>query len=317
MTGQPKSYHQQAEETVALKGKTRRLKAVESESRRTSEALRKSELLMRAINVSARDAVLMMDAEGRVSYWNPAAERIFGYTSDEALGRNLHSLLSPQHYRRLFEAAFPEFQRSGCGNNVEKALQKNGEEFPVELSLAGVQLHDGWHAVGIIRDISDRELSDKTLRESEDKFKTYMEKAPLGIFVADHTGRCLEANQAACRMSGYAEEELLKLSLQDFLAPDFSDVGMASFKKLKTEGRIDGDLMVRGKNGEAFWINLVATTIDHGRVLAYCQDITKRKQTEGEIQKMAYHDALTGLPNRKLFSDRLGIALAQARRDPD
>jgi len=211
---------------------------------------------------------------------------------------------------------------SNRGNNHEIEQQRKGrrQDSSGKRQVQGgrrdsVQLHDGWHAVGIIRDISNRELSDKALRESEDKFRTYMEKAPLGIFVADHTGRCLEANQAACRMSGYTEEELLELSLQDFLAPDFSGVGMASFKKLKTEGRVDGDLMVRGKNGKNFWINLVATTIGPDRVLAYCQDITRRKQTEEEIQKMAYHDALTGLPNRKLFSDRLGIALAQARRD--
>lgn len=320
MTDQPKTNRQQAEETVALKGKIRKLKVVESESDRAGEALRKSELLMRAINVSARDAVLMMDVEGRISYWNPAADRIFGYTSEEAIGRSLHSMLAPQHYRKLFETAFPEFQRSGCGNCIEKtlrrkALRKNGEEFPVELSLASVQLHDGWHAVGIIRDISDRDLSDKTLRESEDKFRAYMEKAPLGIFVADHTGRYVEVNRAACRMSGYTEEELLELSIPDFLAPDFLGMWMASFEKLKTEGHSDVDLMVRRKNGEAFWINLVSTTIDHDRVLAFCQDITNRKQAEAEIQQMAYHDSLTGLPNRKLFSDRMGVALAQARRD--
>jgi diguanylate cyclase (GGDEF)-like protein/PAS domain S-box-containing protein len=133
--------------------------------------------------------------------------------------------------------------------------------------------------------------------------------------VADHTGRYVEVNRAACRMSGYTEEELLELSIPDFLAPDFLSMGMASFEKLKTEGHSGVDLMVRRKNGETFWINLVSTTIEHDRVLAFCQDITKRKQAEEEIQQMAYHDSLTGLPNRKLFSDRMGVALAQARRD--
>lgn len=105
-----------------------------TEYKRADAALRQSELLMRAINESTQDAILMMDVEGRISYWNTAADRIFGYTSDEALGQSLHYLLAPQHYHELFEAAYPEFQRSGHGHTVGQTLQltalrKSGEEF--------------------------------------------------------------------------------------------------------------------------------------------------------------------------------------------
>ncbi|MCF8026328.1 MAG: diguanylate cyclase [Desulfobacteraceae bacterium] len=166
---------------------------------RSERKLRENESLVRAINESAQDAIVVMDANGRISYWNPAAERIFDYTDDEAIGKDLHSMLAPSRYKKSYEAAFPKFQRSGRGDVIGKtlelkALRKSGEEFSMELSLSGVQLEDRWHAVGIIRDISER------------------------------------------------------------------------------------------------------------------------KEAEETIRQMAYHDSLTGLPNRKLFSDRLGIALAQAER---
>lgn len=132
--------------------------------------LRENELLMRAINDSAQDAIVMMDTGGRISYWNPAAYHIFGYTNDEAIGQDLHSMLAPLRYKKLYEAALLKFQRSGRGDVVGKtlelkALRKNGEEFSMELSLSGVQLEHGWHAVGIIRDISERKQAEETIRQ--------------------------------------------------------------------------------------------------------------------------------------------------------
>jgi len=132
--------------------------------------LRENELLLRAINESAQDAIVMMDTEGRISYWNPAAGHIFGYTNDEAIGKSLHSMLAPSRYKKLYDAALMKFQQSGRGDAVGKtlelkALRKSGEEFSMELSLSVVQLKDGWHAVGIIRDISERKQAEETIRQ--------------------------------------------------------------------------------------------------------------------------------------------------------
>ncbi|MFO7859929.1 MAG: PAS domain S-box protein [Desulfosalsimonas sp.] len=152
------------------------LEAVAEKQKRAGETLRQSESMMRAISESAQDAIVMMDVEGRISYWNPAAGRTFGYTNNEALGRKLHHLLAPQRYQDLHQNAFPEFQRSGRGGAIGKTLQlnalrKTGEEFPIELSLSSLHLGDGWHAIGIIRDITDRIQAQKALEESEEKFR--------------------------------------------------------------------------------------------------------------------------------------------------
>ena len=132
-----------------------------TERKHAEEALQESESRMRAITDSAQDAILMMDPEGLISYWNPAAERILGYTSVEAMGQKLHALIVPAHYQEAHHAAFPLFQQSGQGAAVGKTLdlearRKDGEEISVQLSLSAIQIKGAWHAVGILRDITER-----------------------------------------------------------------------------------------------------------------------------------------------------------------
>ena len=106
--------------------------------KQAEEALRESELRMRSIAYSAQDAILMMDSAGLVSYWNPAAEHILGYTRTEAIGQNLHSFLVPPRYHAAHQAAFPTFRKTGQGAAVGKTLdlearRKDGTEISVQL----------------------------------------------------------------------------------------------------------------------------------------------------------------------------------------
>ena len=135
---------------------------------RMAEALRASESRMRAITDSAQDAILMMDARGDISYWNPAAERVLGYSSSEALGRNVHAFIVPSRYQPAHRAAFPHFQRTGEGAAIGKtlelhALRKDGVEITVALSLSALQIHEEWHAVGIMRDITAQKQAEMEL----------------------------------------------------------------------------------------------------------------------------------------------------------
>jgi PAS domain S-box-containing protein len=129
------------------------------------DALVESEARIRAITNAARDAIVMMDPHGAVAYWNPAAERIFGYTEEEARGRNLHDILVPRRYHDAHQAGFAGFQLTGQGDSINKtlevaALHKDGHQIPVELALSSVHFLEGWYTVGIIRDITDRVQSE-------------------------------------------------------------------------------------------------------------------------------------------------------------
>ncbi len=141
------------------------------EQKRTEEALQNSEARLKTITDCAQDAIIMMDAQGFVSYWNPAAETILGYASDEAMGRAVHQLLMPARYIKDFEASFPEFQRTGQGNAVGKitdlySLKKNGQEIPVELALSSVFIDGQWHAIGIVRDITEKKEAQEKLQRN-------------------------------------------------------------------------------------------------------------------------------------------------------
>lgn len=141
-----------------------------AEDNNTQKALKESETLLQKITGSTLDAVLMMGPDGTISFWNPAAEKIFGYSREEALGQDLHLLLAPQRYMASFRESFSLFQQTGQGNAINntlelEALRKDGQEIPIELSLSVLKLADGWHAVGIIRDITERKLSEKKIAD--------------------------------------------------------------------------------------------------------------------------------------------------------
>lgn len=120
-----------------------------------------SEKKFKSISESAKDAIIMMGSQGDISFWNQAAQDIFGYTEEEALGQNLHQLLSPPAYHDEQAQKFPHFRKTGQGTAIGKTLElegrrKDGTIFPVELSVSSFKLEGDWHAVGIVRDISER-----------------------------------------------------------------------------------------------------------------------------------------------------------------
>lgn len=119
------------------------------------------ESVLQAITDSVKDAILMMNPEGAVTFWNPAATKIWGYLPDEVLGKHLHNLLIPGRYQERYKSAIPRFVSTGHGDAVGKslelfALHKDGSEITVDLSLSSVFLDGGWHAVGIVRDITEK-----------------------------------------------------------------------------------------------------------------------------------------------------------------
>ncbi len=141
-----------------------------AERERSEQALRESEERFRNMAASAQDAIISMDNEGRIAYWNEAAEAMFGCEATEAVGRDVHELLAPPHYTEEIGPAFDAWKQTGRGNAVGKtrellALKKDGSSFPVELSLASVQFHGQWNAVGMVRDITARKKAEAELNE--------------------------------------------------------------------------------------------------------------------------------------------------------
>lgn len=132
-----------------------------AERKKAENALMESESKLRSITDTANDSIILIDNEGLISYWNPSAERMFGYSKEEIEGRNI-SIIIPEKHSEEHKTAFYRFANTGHirhlgGKSYEiTAVRKNGREFPIELSVSGVMLQGRWHAAGIIRDITDR-----------------------------------------------------------------------------------------------------------------------------------------------------------------
>ena len=144
----------------------------ESETRRrrrkVEEDLRESEIKIAAIAAAATDAIVMIDGRGIISYWNPAALRIFGHDEKAALRQPLTDLLIPRQYHKLFKSGMKKFLRRsgarGTGHVMElQAIRKDGDEFPVEISLSPIRVKNQWHAVAIMRDITQRKRQEEEL----------------------------------------------------------------------------------------------------------------------------------------------------------
>jgi PAS domain S-box-containing protein len=183
-------------------------------------ALSENEALLKTITDSAQDAIIMMDADGKVSFWNQAASNLFGYAEEEILGKHLHDTLVPERYHKAHHKAFPKFQRTGTGKAIGKTLEfditrKSGETIPVELSLTSILYKGSWHAVGIVRDIGERKKAEKALKESEINFRNLFESMDDMIFVIDTRGKIFFTNSAVSRKLGYSFEELWTMHLLD------------------------------------------------------------------------------------------------------
>jgi diguanylate cyclase (GGDEF)-like protein/PAS domain S-box-containing protein len=144
--------------------------AVAINNAETADDLKRSEEKFHKISSSAQDAIIMMDSNGKISYWNPASERILGYTVDEALGSDLHSLIIPPLHYEAFIKGFENFKKTGEGLVIGKtmvlsALKKDKTEFPMEVSISAVKIGAEWNSIGIIRDISERKKFEETIRE--------------------------------------------------------------------------------------------------------------------------------------------------------
>lgn len=140
----------------------------ETVAERTAE-LQEREEIMRRMTGAANDAVVMIDEHDAVTFWNQAAEKIFGYAAEEVMGRSLHDLIMPERYRGQYAPAFANFSETGTGQFVGEtrevaAQRRDGSEFPAELSLSAVKVRGGWRAIGLARDISDRKRAEEALK---------------------------------------------------------------------------------------------------------------------------------------------------------
>src|SRR5918993_3430240 len=297
--------------------------------RQRDEKLRKSEARYRTVLDAAFDAIVTITPEGIVRWFNRGAERIFDHKAEEVLGQQV-TLLMPERYRELCVAGLQRYLRTGearvVGGTTELVgLRKDGSEFPMEMSL-GETHEDGQRLfTGIIRDITERKRFEEALERLSRQHGMVLEAAGEGIFGLDLHGNVTFVNPAGSDMTGWSSQDLLSQPMHNLVhhtKPDGTPYPSeecpiyAAFTTGTTHSR-DDEVFWR-KDGTSFPVEYTSSPIFEdgeivGAVVTF-RDITERKVLEQQLQHQAFHDVLTGLPNRALFMDRLERALTRANR---
>ncbi|MFA6544471.1 MAG: PAS domain S-box protein, partial [Limisphaerales bacterium] len=288
--------------------------AVDRRAKRAAEAaLRASEERARAITESAQDAILTMDTQGRVSFWNPAAERIFGYTRAEAVGQKLHDLIAPARYHDAFHAAFPAFQQTGqgavMGRTVDlEACRKDGREISVQLSLSAIHMEDGWNAMGIIRDATERKAAEAALRQAGAYNRSLIEASLDPLVTIGPDGRITDVNGATEAATGRTRRELIGTDFSNY----FTDPGQAraGYQQVFRDQSVrDYPLELRHRDGRVIPVLYNASVYrdEAGQVIgvfAAARDISGLKQAEEHLRLQGA--ALAAAANEVVITDRSG-----------
>jgi diguanylate cyclase (GGDEF)-like protein/PAS domain S-box-containing protein len=296
---------------------------------RSKEAIRQSEESKRLLLHAAGEGILGVDATGQLTFVNPAALRMLGFAEEEMLGQKVHALIHHSHkdgsnYPVEECPMYASYTKATKSRATEEVLwRKDGSSFPVEYSSMPI-IRDGkiMGAVVTFRDIAKRRQTEGALRRSEERYRTIIENIEDGYFEVDLAGTFTFVNDAQCRIVGTPREQLLGKNNRAYTSEEEAKKLYQLFSGIYITGEpVKGFAFeYKKRDGTMAFTELTASLIRNAEdkpigFRGISRDVTERKHAEEKIQQMAYHDSLTGLPNRKLFSDRLGIVLAQAQRN--
>jgi len=262
------------------------------------------------------DAVLLVDGEGRIKRANAAAVKMCN-SEAPLIGQRCYEVL---HHRTemLSDCAHCAARVEGRPSSQEVYVDYCGawrvlSAYPVNANEDG-----SYNAVIVTRDISERKEMEIALRESEARYRKLVELAPDAIGIHQH-GRWTYMNPAGVRLLGASfDTEIVGQRVLEVVHPDDEHVARDMFRLIEQKERQPFvELRIRTLDGQMRYAEVSGADVSIGEepaTLVIGHDITDRKTAEARLEHMASHDDLTGLPNRTLFFDRLGQALAQARR---
>lgn len=274
---------------------------------------------LKIITESSLDAIILMDNSGNITFWNPAAETLLGYSNEEAIGHNLHKLLAPAKYLEDQEKAFEIFRQTGDGPVINKVLEleavsKDGKEISVELSISRIKIDNIWNALGFIRDISQRKQAEISLQRSERKFQNLIENINDVVYEVDTQGNIKFISSPIERIIGYKPEEIIGKNFLDFVGEN-AEYLKKRLLLLNEKPEINNDYKVKSKSGEDRWVRLsTKAIIRNGKLVGgtgTLVDITPTKLIELELQKSEalYRSIMQATPDTITITDLNGHIL--------
>ena len=298
-----------------------------------SQSLRDSEQRYRMLAESISDVIFSTDSRLSANYVSPSVRSVLGYQADWIIKNGWSAIIANRQqlvgFYALMERIGQVLDEPGklaalrdeipTQLFVFDCLHADGHKIPVELRLVLVwDEHGGFEGVlGVGRDISQQRRAEKDLRMAA----TVFEHSTSAILITDPAGYIVQANDAFTRVSGYEVCDVLD-QVASVLTVEGEQQGHLRYilSQLHQYGTWEGEAWLKRRSGEDYpaWVGITAVVDDEGDLASYVcffTDISERKASEQHIHRLAYYDALTHLPNRTLFQDRLHSALQQAERE--
>lgn len=283
-----------------------------TEKKKAQEALQESELKNRLIMNAALDAIITIDYKGLITFWNPQAEKIFGWKEKEVLGKQLTDYIIPHYHKSGHEKGMERYRQTGKGPALNKimelpAVNKDGKEFPIELSIIPVKQGDTEFFCSFIRDISERKRSEKALKSSQELWQFALEGAGDGVWEYNFQTREVFFSKQYKNMLGYKDSEfanhpnewLNRVHPDDLQLIESTDQEYFS-RAIESHQR---EYRIKHRNGNYIWVldrgMLVNRTSDGvpERIIGTHSDITDRKRTEQalSIKEEKYRSIITNM----------------------
>ncbi len=299
------------------------------EQRSATQPSDQAELIQRerdfaaAVIESSGALIIVLDRLGQIVRFNHSCERITGYSDAEVCGRRLWEVLVPRAEVEIVIGAFGKLITGGSADSTEYHwLGKDGSLH--RISWSNTILNDAEGSVAFVVatgvEVTERRRAEEGLRRSEAKYRALFEQSRDAIYVTDIDGTILETNHAMHELLGYAASDLVGSDLESLHA-DPAERALFRRERSARKSITDLEVRLRRKDGNTVWclLSIWPRQLPSGQTLGFqgiVHDITDRKRAEQRLVHNAYHDVLTGLPNRALFLDRLERVMSRWHRDP-
>lgn len=265
-----------------------------TDRRRAEESARQSERRTRLIFDTALDAVISMRASGEISDWSAQAEKMFGWSRAEAVGRKMSDTIIPLRHREAHNRTLKRFLDTGEGPVLNKRIEiiglaRNGTEFPIELAISPARLGEEWTFSAFIRDLTEPRKAAEALKLGEQRYRELFEGIPVGLYRSTPDGTLIDANPAMVAMLGYRDREALLATAAASLYVNPADQFRWATEMTGAGAVLDFDVQIRRADGVTIWVKDTAFAKRNadGTVLLYegiLEDITARVEAERALQ---------------------------------
>lgn len=215
---------------------------------------------------------------------NQAAEKMFGYTAKEAIGRYGTDWIAVEDRETVMKNMLGGYEEP----YEVIALKKDGSTFPCLLRGKMMQYQGRTVRVTSLSDITERKQAEKALKESEEKFRSYTENAPYAILVINPSGFYLDANPAACKLLGYSLEELLQMNVSQVFHEEDLILFRPGIEILLKEGKYTNEFKFVRKDGSCFIAQLSAAIINENKFMGFVTDVTEKRKAEEALRESEY-----------------------------